>query len=261
MESPGASVTLLVNVSAAEPSSWLPTSARALERRGPLGPGSVSAGGTILGVQDGLLASTGTFDTRGLVYHYTKAATAFDFIIPTMTFQLSSIVDTNDPWEGRYQACGFTRTKRTDRGVGLEELDELVKRTRVGCFCRDEESASKQDRMFTGSCFGWARDRMWAQYADHHRGLCLWFDREKLIANAREALGARGDIIAGDVSYERDDVPRSDTVDLDLLSALGVRAYAVRLAPGRFFSVDGSADPSRFDGRGREAARRASAAA
>lgn len=48
----------------------------------------------------------------------------------------------------------------------------------LACMTMDNPSAtgpvSTWDR-------GWARSRMWAQYGESHRGVCLVFDRESMV--------------------------------------------------------------------------------
>ena len=45
---------------------------------------------------------------------------------------------------------------------------------------------------------------MWAQYADNHKGVCLFFDRERLETNFRSQMDGNGIVLAGPVTYERD---------------------------------------------------------
>jgi len=46
------------------------------------------------------------------------------------------------------------------------------------------------------------RDRMWAQYADRHRGVCLFFDCEALNSLSSMSFGDGGIALAGDVRYQ-----------------------------------------------------------
>ena len=78
---------------------------------------------------------------------------------------------------------------------------------------------------------GWARDRMWAQYADNHKGICLHLDREVLIRNFREALEADGHCLTGNVVYsDMDDLPHLDADAMQLDRDKYVRDYRVKNA-------------------------------
>src|SRR6266487_7145354 len=49
---------------------------------------------------------------------------------------------------------------------------------------------------------GFAHPRLWEQYADNHRGICLCFDREKLIRMVSEEVVRRGErLFHGPVVY------------------------------------------------------------
>ncbi len=65
---------------------------------------------------------------------------------------------------------------------------------------------------------------MWAQYADGHRGVCLAFDRTKLIASFKAALADRGECLAEDVRYTDDVVDLS--YDGDRLHEVGWETYS-----------------------------------
>ena len=92
--------------------------------------------------------------------------------------------------------------------------------------CRDGEASSRDPCAlgFAPPWAGWARDRMWAQYADGHRGVCLAFDRSNLVDAFNTAFPARGDRMARDVTYSDD--ARSLSFDNDRLREVGVQQYA-----------------------------------
>jgi hypothetical protein len=161
-----------------------------------------------------------------LVFHYTRAATALEHILETMMLRLNSISDTNDPWESRRELTGFSaRRRELPDFAAWDEIDRHVKRARVACFCREDGPASRDPTAldFPLPWVGWARDRMWAQYADGHRGLCLAFDRRMLIDSFNKALASRGERLAENVTYS-DDAP-SLSYDNDRLHEVGTEAY------------------------------------
>jgi len=186
-----------------------------------------------------LLEGTGLTDTSGLVYHYTRASAALEGILESMTMRLTPVSDGNDPWESRTQAAGFHAEGEEGFPPDLfASLDRRVRRARRACFCRDDPDCPLDGlrRDYAKSCYGWARDRMWGQYADAHRGVCLWFNRDKLQQSAREALGLLGECIAAEVTYPDDDwPPKSQAIDMVALRDLGEEAYLRRQARWRFF--------------------------
>jgi hypothetical protein len=146
-------------------------------------------------------------NTARFVYHYTKASTALEFILDSMTLRLSTLPDTNDPTEGH--EWGFVLVGNDPAGSALDTFKSVAEAMRVGhklvCFSRDVPGMEQAEDYFTPSdaiaTRGYARDRMWAQYADGHRGVCLFFDREILEENFKTALSSKGFLRAAPVTY------------------------------------------------------------
>lgn len=105
-------------------------------------------------------------------------------------------------------------------------IDEVVKRAQIACFCRDGEHSSPKPSAldFAPPWAGWARDRMWAQYGDGHAGVCLAFDRRKLVDAFTAAFQSRGELIAEEVAYSDD--PRSLSYDNGRIGKVGGECYA-----------------------------------
>ncbi len=78
------------------------------------------------------------------VYHYTKFATARDFILPSNILRLGHFTKTNDPRESRQWQFGVGSIAR-DKDIGpyaLQNVSEwmssvIQRETRIACFCRD----------------------------------------------------------------------------------------------------------------------------
>jgi hypothetical protein len=115
--------------------------------------------------------------------HYTRAAAAFEGILPSRRLLMRRYGRMRDPFENK-DPIALTFSGFTDGGQSFEATfgDAVagIKRIRDGMrilsFTMDEPE--------WGSPFGcgWARPRMWEQYADNHSGVCLVFDREVLAA-------------------------------------------------------------------------------
>jgi hypothetical protein len=65
-----------------------------------------------------------------------------------------------------------------------------AKHVKMLCLTQDAPFAREEERPYS---FGYARPRMWEQYGDNHRGVCLCFGRDELLATLEEeASGRRG---------------------------------------------------------------------
>jgi hypothetical protein len=175
-------------------------------------------------------------ETDHLVYHYTKASTALDHILPDMRIRLGPIHDTNDPSEGRGPSVGVAPDGWLPRNPNavrdaFDAIANALRRARVACFCRDMPDAEPvRAAMFAHSSRGWARDRMWAQYADNHSGVCLCFHRENLLRSFRAELADDGPLLADAVTYT--DAYSTDHPRVDLAESLGPERYALTLRDG-----------------------------
>jgi hypothetical protein len=131
-----------------------------------------------------------------LLFHYTSAST-LAAILDSGNMRLGSYSRTNDPretkeWEPTITlpdvsvrpAEKYLHSTKEDYRKVVDAVNGLLRRgARLACFTSDSDRTSSQN---DGTLFhrGWARARMWQQYADAHRGACLVFDRSKLIENA-----------------------------------------------------------------------------
>jgi hypothetical protein len=159
------------------------------------------------------------------LYHYTSASAAIEYILPEPRLRLGAQRDSNDPAEDALAFYGVSAppTPQIDPArfnASLRAAHEHVfGGARILSTTRDDESVAGQPLPLnqllgngtTGR--GFARDRMWAQYADNHAGICLFLDEERLrAAAARSAAGAA--LILGDVTYS--DLRNPDAWALDL---------------------------------------------
>lgn len=130
-------------------------------------------------------------DADKFVYHYTSAETARDFILKSWKLRLNTLEATNDPRESKAWEFDFWTSGKHDLGsydmqqVSAWFSNVLKSRARLACFVCDKTPLTgdhTQDILLRGL----ARARMWAQYADKHRGVCLVFDKARLIEAVAE---------------------------------------------------------------------------
>lgn len=120
----------------------------------------------------------------GTVYHYTRLDIGIDCIIARGEFQASPLSKTNDPYEFKQRAMGVSfgiveqpRLPRLDvSGRWLQLLDS---QTKLLSFCMDSSGEPAEETAFAP---GFAKPRMWAQYAANHSGVCIGFNTEKLLS-------------------------------------------------------------------------------
>jgi hypothetical protein len=124
-------------------------------------------------------------------FHYTTREAAFGGIMAEHKLKLATYGRMRDPLEN--QPWRFTFA-----GYGPRPADEQAMAERLNGYTlfEDELNVGVRDRSHLLSltvdvepdpegeqepfCRGWARARMWEQYAENHRGVCLAFDKEKL---------------------------------------------------------------------------------
>lgn len=130
------------------------------------------------------------FNGKDALFHYTKISTAIEHIIPSLTLKLSTLVRLSDPNEylKRFFSYGSGVTHRpTKKDTNLEKY---FKSCRIVSFCsnNDVKVGDKSTENLNYN-FGWAKSRMWCQYADGHKGVCLVFDKEKIKRKFEEKGG------------------------------------------------------------------------
>lgn len=132
-------------------------------------------------------------DTEQYLYHYTTLETLLKYILPQKSIRFSPIRKTNDPQEsnGRnFQLkddIGIMATENIDKKHINQFLqnqtmykDALNKNIKILCFTQDYVP-EYNDSFCRDIGRGYAKPRMWSQYSDNHKGVCLVFNKKKLI--------------------------------------------------------------------------------
>ncbi len=149
-----------------------------------------------------------------IIYHYTKASTAIDFILYNNQLRFNKARNSIDPIESRkaerrtvYYDAEVDKHKSEDHSQDVNELhnflEDLEERFNLICFCKNrvgEDFASKYYvSPFEGheELFGFTKLRMWDQYADEFSGVCIAFSKEKILSLNNEKF----DLIEDDVKY------------------------------------------------------------
>ena len=152
--------------------------------------------------------------TDDIIYHYTKASTAVDFIFYNNQLKFSSARKSMDPIESRKPQRSIvyggsevdkiiSEKQFQDENELLYTINYMEEQFYQICFCQNqmgEDFASKNYiSNFEGheELFGFSKLRMWDQYADKLTGVCIAFSKEKILSlNCKKF-----EIVEGDVKY------------------------------------------------------------
>lgn len=142
---------------------------------------------------------------EGALCHYTTAEVAFGHILSSGQLRMSPHARMRDPFENR--ALPFSI-------VGPDPFSDaqLERFVRIVDLVRDLRSASRllsfsvdastgYDHFDAPFMRGWARARMWEQYASNHSGVCLALDRLLLENQIEAELEPLGSVHSGTVLY------------------------------------------------------------
>jgi len=175
-------------------------------------------------------------DHDKFLYHYTSAKTAIDYILKDKQLKLGRYVNTNDPKEAKtWQFSLGTNERRDLSKYSLDEISErftqaLKRRTNLACFSQDSTLTGDHTRDIYARGFG--KSRMWAQYADNHKGVCLILEKSAIRKAVEDQFGNdRFRIYTGPVIYadrlitEVNKPARGFVIDVDYLEKLGFNEY------------------------------------
>ncbi len=176
------------------------------------------------------------FEGEKTIYHYTSIYTSLEYIFPSNNLRLSPVTSASDPMEylmpnPSVSCCGYEKdhirlNKKID-GKGIaKKINAYYKSLRQLCFCRnsDIDFEGQFTEVFEPiDHFGFAKPRMWDQYGDKFKGVCIALSRSKL----EEQLSSEYRLF--DVKYSKNHLfrPNMDTssVDLNEIEEIGAQDY------------------------------------
>ena len=178
-----------------------------------------------------------------IIYHYTKASTAIDFILFNNQLRFNKAMMSIDPIESKKARRGTVYYSNIDgresesHYADINEIhnyvDDMEDQFNLICFCQNhmgEDFASKNYiSPFKGheELFGFTKLRMWDQYADKFSGVCIAFSKEKILS-----LNQNLELINGDVQYLTFDklyIEKVSNIQGDHLKAVGKEHYMKQL--------------------------------
>jgi hypothetical protein len=155
------------------------------------------------------------FRSSDIIFHYTKASTALEKILYDGFLRLAQRTDSGDPQEYRELELGseFIVNDRvlaeSIRAAGQEALKIIPRiisqNVRQICFCMNTNqvetgSPDIQEEILIDQ-YGFFRPRMWSQYGDGHRGICLAFSRAELVKAILATKESEDRVFEGNIKY------------------------------------------------------------
>lgn len=148
--------------------------------------------------------------TEDAIFHYTRASVALEKILFDGRFRLSLLKDTNDPSEYKFRLLnmiGWSLPPEVEKRCSEAHpvFDRIISmESRIMSFCSNSLPEIILDTKETikdtiANRNGWNKSRMWAQYGENHRGICLVFSKKAIVA---EVTDIRGRVIANNIQYK-----------------------------------------------------------
>lgn len=172
------------------------------------------------------------------LYHYTSCNLAINFILKNKNLLLNKYSETNDPKEAREWQFDIGSNENIDfNKYNHDKLSswlskELKEKTKLLCFSTESGDLTGDH---TRDIFnrGFCKPRMWAQYGDRHKGVCLVFDREIIEKEVQKQFGTDSLVLSGPVTYRnRNVIPKpfhaedqQYLINIDHLEKLGADKY------------------------------------
>lgn len=159
--------------------------------------------------------------------HYTKVDTLIK-ILENKSLRLSKFYTTNDPletlsWRFRLKDMDSRekRTMYTSTAYRIFEnciSDYVRERCKFICFNYDDPKTIKIDNAELSNVLnGKYKPRMWAQYGDDHKGVCITVDENKFLDNLSHTLDATYEMDSKHIEYisAQDKSHREDEYQID----------------------------------------------
>jgi hypothetical protein len=183
---------------------------------------------------------------QDVIYHYTKAPTAIDYILNENQLKFSLRTNAIDPIErispdarvvsqywGDEDVHEEVCNKNRDSAFALtKEVISIAKKYTQISFCRNEDCDFDFLNYFGDDFYGYeekygfTKPRMWEQYADNYKGVCLAFSKNKIESKNKNLLNLSG--IVEYKSYSELSLKDND-VSLNAINNIGSKEYKRKL--------------------------------
>ena len=185
------------------------------------------------------------YDPEAHLAHYTTAEAAFAKILPSGRLRMNPYRRMRDPLENKELIFNSVGGWGNSAEISFGDLQGAIRRVRdamrILSFTQGQERTSTDHLDAALFRCSWARPRMWEQYAENHSGVCLVFDRARLVEAIRYELARVGSYWDREVVYNLGGFATSDAAAIDYDPTQGlsieeaVAVHAVTYAQEFFF--------------------------
>ena len=172
------------------------------------------------------------------VCHYTSVVAA-ENILKNKVIRINQLGKTNDPKESKWWNDPMLQWGSGDMSIiNVQAEANRIKSEEWKVFCttchnNPAEVFSETRQEFDHYRFGFSRSRMWTQYAESHKGICLLIDAKKFDSNLLNAL-TMADIFHGFVKYNYESSVRHYPPIADEIEKYGL-TEGIRKSIARFY--------------------------
>ena len=171
------------------------------------------------------------FKDDDIIYHYTTSETALNYILKNQKLRLSPRKNAIDPIENKdnwysYSDGGYERSSLEIQNNAYEVKDMFKKRfakTKQVCFCKNNKIKDEGKRTSLPiEKYGFLKPRMWDNYSDGYKGVCLAFSLKEL-----KKAADKKNIIYDDINYSsfNDISKKHKSIDVKYLGSIGIEEY------------------------------------
>lgn len=175
-----------------------------------------------------------------IIYHYTKVSTAVEHILYENRLKFSSVLNSIDQIErerfnlGRESTSNnnsrniFSETEEDAKAVE-EKIENLLEQIKIICFCENSklEKIGNGFKPFTKDNYGFLKPRMWDQYGDKYKGVCLALSKKEILKNSNIDFSQKVKY----VGYDKIGLNFSH-INLDSLLNIGKEKYFENVSKG-----------------------------
>jgi hypothetical protein len=130
------------------------------------------------------------FSKDDTIYHYCSMQTAVEYILANKKIRLSPRLNSIDPLESKKPFISYCGTNTEDDlncqafAIG-QRASERFADVKQACFCMNNSDLYKSSfyPQLPLEYYGFLKPRMWDQYADRYKGVCLAFSKNELLKN------------------------------------------------------------------------------
>lgn len=146
------------------------------------------------------------------IFHFTKKATAIEYILYDIELKFGDFKKSNDPQEYSNRVTsaagwGWKEEHRTKIDEASWLIDEIVKSSGFLSFCQNK---FRNGELEENGCL---KSRMWSQYGDDQSGICLVFSKSKLLKSIKRQVSSDFTVFHENVVYSD---PQKGSIDDNL---------------------------------------------